>query len=167
MSGLSICTLFSGRQSFTLTEVTQGYRGERGGGGRGHSHKDLTEIAKDSPTTVNAAFPLDPTQRPFWEQQQKASSLKNSRTMLCHALMIKCLYLRHLSCKAYKTLRESGCVELPSQHTLRDLHIMSFSALVFCRGRISSWTQPRSSMRMSGSAEIISSVSQRITFFTI
>ena len=38
-----------------------------------------------------------------------------------HPLMIKwCLYLRHLSGKAYETLRASGCVKLPSQRTLRD-----------------------------------------------
>ena len=35
--------------------------------------------------------------------------------------MIKCcLYLRHQSSKGYETLRESGCVQLPSQRTLRD-----------------------------------------------
>jgi hypothetical protein len=31
-----------------------------------------------------------------------------------------CLYLRHQSSKAYETLRNSGCVQLPSQRTLRD-----------------------------------------------
>ena len=36
-------------------------------------------------------------------------------------MMIKwCIYLRHQSNKAYETLRESGCIYLPSQHTLRD-----------------------------------------------
>ncbi len=35
--------------------------------------------------------------------------------------MIKwCLYLRHHSSKAYETLRDSGCLVLPSQRTLRD-----------------------------------------------
>ena len=35
--------------------------------------------------------------------------------------MIKwALYLRHQSGKAYETLRESGCIALPSQRTLRD-----------------------------------------------
>ena len=35
--------------------------------------------------------------------------------------MIKwCLYLRHRSSGAYETLRNSGCVALPSQRTLRD-----------------------------------------------
>ena len=31
-----------------------------------------------------------------------------------------CLYLRHQSGKAYEALRQSGCVMLPSQRTLRD-----------------------------------------------
>ncbi len=35
-------------------------------------------------------------------------------------MMIKwCIYLRHQSNKAYETLRESGCIYLPSQCTLR------------------------------------------------
>ena len=41
--------------------------------------------------------------------------------MRWHPLMIRwCLYLQHLSNKAYDTLRASGCVHLPSQRTLRD-----------------------------------------------
>ncbi len=31
-----------------------------------------------------------------------------------------CLYLRNRSSGAYDTLRESGCIKLPSQRTLRD-----------------------------------------------
>ena len=31
-----------------------------------------------------------------------------------------CLYIRHLSSKAYETLRSSGVLQLPSQRTLRD-----------------------------------------------
>ena len=46
-----------------------------------------------------------------------------------------CLYLRHLSGKAYELVRDSGCVQLPSQRTLRDYthHIsttIGFSAQV-------------------------------------
>ena len=41
--------------------------------------------------------------------------------MRWHPLIIKwCLYLRHLSGKAYETVRSSGCIRLPSQRTLRD-----------------------------------------------
>ena len=35
-------------------------------------------------------------------------------------MMKWCLYLHHQSSKAYDTLRESGCIHLPSQRTLRD-----------------------------------------------
>ena len=46
---------------------------------------------------------------------------KHRNGMRWHPLMIRwCLYLRHLSSKAYDTLRESGCIHLPSQRTLRD-----------------------------------------------
>ena len=35
--------------------------------------------------------------------------------------MIKwCLYLRHRSSKVHEMIRQSGCINLPSQHTLRD-----------------------------------------------
>ena len=41
--------------------------------------------------------------------------------MRWHPLMVKwCLYLRHLSGKGCELLRDSGCIELPSQRTLRD-----------------------------------------------
>ena len=41
--------------------------------------------------------------------------------MRWHPLMIRwCLYLRHRSSGAYDMLRESGCLKLPSQRTLRD-----------------------------------------------
>lgn len=41
--------------------------------------------------------------------------------MRWHPLIIKwCLYLHHRSSGAYKTLRESGILSLPSSRTLRD-----------------------------------------------
>jgi hypothetical protein len=47
--------------------------------------------------------------------------MKNAKSMKWHPLFIKwCLYLRHLSGKSYELLRESGCIKLPSQRTLRD-----------------------------------------------
>ena len=60
-------------------------------------------------------------QRIFWDQQKAATSKKDPRGIRWHPLMIKfCLYLRHQSSKAYETLRDSGCIKLPSQQTLRD-----------------------------------------------
>ena len=41
--------------------------------------------------------------------------------MRWHPLYIKwSLYLKHLSSKAYETLRKSGCISLPSKRTLQD-----------------------------------------------
>jgi len=48
-------------------------------------------------------------------------SIKDSRSMRWHPVFIKwCLYMRHLSGRSYELLRQSGCVHLPSQRTLRD-----------------------------------------------
>ena len=55
----------------------------------------------------------------FWKQQRQA--LSKGRGVRWHPLMIKfCLYLHHCSSKAYKVLRNSKCLQLPSQRTLRD-----------------------------------------------
>ena len=42
-----------------------------------------------------------------------------------------CLYLRHLSGKAYETLRQTGCVYLPSQRTLRDYMYFNSTTIGF------------------------------------
>lgn len=56
----------------------------------------------------------------FWKQQREATE-KSHHGMRWHPLMIRwCIYLRHLSSKAYETLRDSRCIHLPSQRTLRD-----------------------------------------------
>jgi len=99
---------------------------------------DLIKIA----TTEGAkSFPTSSFQHLFWQQQLEAASCKvgvlykyssglhytltppkkDHRGMRWHPLMIRwCIYLRHQSQSAYNTLRESKCVVLPSQRTLRD-----------------------------------------------
>ena len=85
------------------------------------THRDLQEIMKESTPHVTNAFLYNSFEKLFWEQQQKALQSKDGRQMRWHPLMIKwCLYLRHLSGKAYETIRTSGCIKLPSQRTLRD-----------------------------------------------
>ena len=60
-------------------------------------------------------------QRIFWQQQVLAASKKDARGMRWHPLMIKwCIYLRAQSQGAYETLRQSKCIRMPSQRTLRD-----------------------------------------------
>jgi len=85
------------------------------------THHDLQHIVNENTSSIAEAFPENSFERLFWEQQQQSLQLKGARSMRWHPLMIKwCLYLRHLSGKAYDTLRSSGCIRLPSQRTLRD-----------------------------------------------
>ncbi len=66
-----------------------------------NTHSDLVQIMKENSAKSDNSF-----QNLFWEQQKKATLLKNARNMKWHPLMIKwCLYLRHISGKAYDTLR--------------------------------------------------------------
>ena len=62
------------------------------------SHEDMATIMKEHTASVNARFPEDSFQKIFWDQQLKALSVKNLRSVRWHPLMIKwCLYLRHHS----------------------------------------------------------------------
>lgn len=82
---------------------------------------DIRSMVQESRETVKATYPEDSFQRIFWEQQEKAASVKDSRSMRWHPLFVRwCLYLRHISGKAYEMMRNSKCVCLPSQRTLRD-----------------------------------------------
>ena len=84
-------------------------------------HEDLKAITAEHTKEIEASNPHDSFKRLFWEQQQKAASFKNPKSMRWHPLFIKwCIYLRHLSGSAYDMLRKSDCVKLPSQKTLRD-----------------------------------------------
>ena len=84
-------------------------------------HSDMKQIILDSTDQIHHTYQPDTNQHLFWEQQRKASSLQDSRSMKWHPLVIKwCLYLRHLFSKGYETLQQSGCIKLPSQSTLRD-----------------------------------------------
>ncbi len=84
-------------------------------------HGDLKVIMKENATAICHSHSEDSFQRLFWEEQLKAASLRDARSMRWHPLLIKwCLYLRHRSGGAYEMLRSSGCLKLPSQRTLRD-----------------------------------------------
>ena len=81
----------------------------------------MKQIIADSTQNVHQMHQPDTFQHLIWEQQRKASSLTDSHSMKWHPLVVKwCLYLRHISSKGYEMLRESGCIKLPSQRTLRD-----------------------------------------------
>lgn len=96
------------------------------------SHADVTAIMEQCSETVTSKYPPNSFQQVFWQQQLQAASLSNNRRRRWHPLMIKwALYLRHLSGKAYETIRESGCLALPSQRTLRDYTYFLESTLGF------------------------------------
>ena len=83
--------------------------------------EDLRSIIASNDETITQSHPEGTFQRIFWEQQKKASSLNDARSMKWHPLFIKwCLYLRHVAGKGYEMLRNSKCIRLPSQRTLRD-----------------------------------------------
>ena len=81
---------------------------------------DLSTIMTEQNASIAQKYPPNSFQRVFWEQQKEASC-GNRHGMRWHPAMIKwCLFLRHQSSKAYELLRDSGCIHLPSQRTLRD-----------------------------------------------
>ena len=76
---------------------------------------------------VKEAYHTGSFARLFWDEQLKASSVKDPRLVRWHPVLIKwCLNLKLLSGSAYHALRTSGFVKLPSDRTLRDyLHYFS------------------------------------------
>ena len=80
---------------------------------------DLSRIIEQQHNHILSTYEKGSFQRVFWEQQMKFARFSNG--IRWHPLMIKwCLYLRHQSSGAYELLRKSGCIQLPSQRTLRD-----------------------------------------------
>ena len=64
--------------------------------------------------SVIEKLPDDSFQSIFWRQQGEAAE-KHPKAMRWHPLTIH--YLRHISGKAYETIRESNCNCVPSQRT--------------------------------------------------
>ena len=84
-------------------------------------HNDMKALVDSSTKQVHSLHPEGTFECIFWDQQKKASSVKNAKSMRWHPVFIKwCLYLRHLSEKSYELLRKTGCIKLPSQRILRD-----------------------------------------------
>ena len=82
---------------------------------------DMCTIMVEEKAQPCQCYPEGSFQRLFWEEQKKAAAKRNVCGVRWHPLMIMfCLYFRHQSGKAYETLRESDCIQLPSQRTLRD-----------------------------------------------
>ena len=84
-------------------------------------NSDLQQVMLDEEQSVLSQYPPGSFPYVFWKQQLEAASRKDSRGMRWHPAMIKwCLYLCHHSSSMYETIRQSGCIHVPSQRTLQD-----------------------------------------------
>ena len=82
-------------------------------------HDDLVTVMDQHEDEVTKQHDESSFQMLFWKQQREA--LKKGKGIRWHPLVIKwCLYLHHCSSKAYKVLRNSKCLRLPSERTLQD-----------------------------------------------
>ena len=92
--------------------------------------EDLVTVMNQHENDLISKCDEDSFQILFWKQQHQA--LSKGRGVRWHPLMIKfCLYLHHCSSKAYKVLRNSKCLQLPSQRTLRDYSHCNMSGAGF------------------------------------
>lgn len=85
---------------------------------------DLKNIMISETDNIRERFPEGSFARVFWQQQLEWMSRKGEHAkkgIRWDPLIVKwCIYLRHKSSGAYELLRDSGCIMLPSQRTLRD-----------------------------------------------
>ncbi len=82
---------------------------------------DVLTVTKDLDDTVRRLYSEDSPQLIFWEQQKTYNSLKNKRQMRWHPLVLRfALNLKYMSTSAYKAVRQSGVISLPSERTLSD-----------------------------------------------
>lgn len=85
-------------------------------------HADLLSIMKNM-SMDQPIFPEGSLRRLFWMEQIKAASLKDMRNVRWHPLIIRwCLSLKLSSSSAYRAMRDSGFIKLPSERTLRDYY---------------------------------------------
>ena len=82
---------------------------------------DIAQIARENEDTLDSLIPDGSPMRLLWEQQKKVLSVNSTSGMRWHPLLVKwCLSLKLKSPAAYRTLKESGFLILPSERTLRD-----------------------------------------------
>lgn len=84
-------------------------------------HGDLLDIMTEKTPEINQVYPEGSFSRMFREQQLQAASVKDSRQVRWHPVMIRwCLNLKRLSSSAYHATHSAGFIKLPSERTLRD-----------------------------------------------
>ena len=83
--------------------------------------EDVATVVNEVTQDVENRFPQGSPQRIFWEQQNRYNLAKDKRQMRWHPLVIRfALNLKYLSSSAYKAVRQSGIISLPSERTLAD-----------------------------------------------
>ena len=84
-------------------------------------HNDLSQIMEDNDADIARVFSSGSFQRLFWMHQLQALRAKDKRQVRWHPMMIRwCLHLKMLSSAAYRAMRSSHFMTLPSERTLRD-----------------------------------------------
>lgn len=79
-------------------------------------HNSLKSVLENSTQSQ-----MQPLQKLFWEEQLKAFSCNNKKSMRWHPTMIRLAILIHSrSPAAYETLRKTGVLHLPGNSTLQD-----------------------------------------------
>lgn len=95
-------------------------------------HNDLVMIMQTHSKDILSKYGEESFQFLFWSQQLKAATTTSCSGRRWHPLIIKwCLYLYHVSRKAYETIRNSGVITLPSSRTLRDYKHLSATTVGF------------------------------------
>ena len=78
-------------------------------------HCEFRDTMSQNADTMSQQLPEGSFSRIFWENQLRAAQLKDATSMHWDPIMIRwCLYLRHLSGRAYDMMREA-VVNLPSR----------------------------------------------------
>lgn len=82
---------------------------------------DISAVIDDVASLVKEQYPSNTPQRIFWDQQVLYNRLKSTKQMRWHPFMIRfALNLKYLSTLAYRALRLSNVIHLPSERTLAD-----------------------------------------------
>ena len=78
---------------------------------------DLAQVIREVAPIVEEQFFENSAQKIFWQQQETYNKL----TMRWHPLVLRfALNLKYMSTSAYRAMRESGIINLPSERTLYD-----------------------------------------------
>lgn len=82
---------------------------------------DMSTVFSEVNSIVTKSFPPNTPQRIFWEHQMTYNQLKDKRQMRWHPLVLRfALNLKYMSTSAYRAVRQSGIINLPSERTLSD-----------------------------------------------